>query len=172
MAAKPRWLLEIPSILELLEASDAPVLDRAACERLFKVRRRRAIELMQHFGGYRSGNAVLIDRLDLIRRLQDFSAGPQFAQERARKQRLSERLIVLEKHRRAAAVQIPVRPEALDASVADLPAGVRFEPGKLTVLYTSVEDLLARLYELAQAAANDFDRFTDLANAPSLTGSG
>ena len=69
MAAKPRWLLEIPSILELLEASDAPVLDRAACERLFKVRRRRAIALMQNFGGYRAGNAVLIDRLGLIRRL-------------------------------------------------------------------------------------------------------
>ncbi len=38
-----------------------PVVDRATCERLFQVRRRRAIYLLQGFGGYVAGNTVLIE---------------------------------------------------------------------------------------------------------------
>ena len=59
MPAKPQWLLRIPAIREYLRGMDCPVLDRASCERLFGVRRRRAIELMHFFGGYKAGNTVL-----------------------------------------------------------------------------------------------------------------
>ena len=69
--------------------------------------------------------------------------------------------VELEKHSRAAAVRIPVGPAVL--SPACLPAGIFFEPGRLTVDYGSVEELLRRFYELAQAAANDFDEFSKLA---------
>ena len=44
---------------------EPPVVDRGACEKLFGVGRRQAIELMHGFGGYRSGNAVLLDRAAL-----------------------------------------------------------------------------------------------------------
>jgi hypothetical protein len=62
--AKARWLLQIPVILEQLRTLDAPVADRAMCEQIFGVRRRRAIELMHCFGGYQAGNTVLLDRMD------------------------------------------------------------------------------------------------------------
>lgn len=130
MPGKSRWLLQIPSIIDQLTALDVPVLDRAACERIFGVKRRRAIDLMQRFGGYQAGNTILIDRQDLIRQLQSMADDPDVERERRRKQRLSEQLVKLEKHRRAAAVRIPVGPEALSCTVADLPGGVRFEPGK------------------------------------------
>ena len=74
----------------------------------FRVQRRRAIDLMQRFGGYRSGNTVLLNRLDLIRRLQEMAADPDIEQEHERKRRLSDHLVKLEKYRRAAAVQIYV----------------------------------------------------------------
>jgi len=160
MAAKSRWLMQIPNIIEELSKLDTPVVDRAIWESIFGVKRRRAIDLMQRFGGYQAGNTVLIDRLTLICQLRAMHDEPEVERERERKQRLSERLVQLQKHRRAAAVRIPVGPEAAHCMVADLPPGVCFEPGKLTIQYDGVENLLSRLYELAQAAANDFDRFT------------
>ena len=159
MAAKSRWWSDIPNIIEQLSAINTPVIDRAACECLFAVRRRRAIDLMQRFGGYRSGNTVLLDRLELIRQLEEVNNAPEVEQERRRKKHLAEELSKLEKHRRAAAVRIDVSPRAYDCTVADLPTGISFAPGKLVVQYNSVEELLARLFELAQAAANDYDRF-------------
>jgi hypothetical protein len=56
MPAKSSWLLRIPEILNLLSAMHNPVIDRASCEQLFGVRRRRAIELIRLFGGYTAGN--------------------------------------------------------------------------------------------------------------------
>src|ERR1035438_7663896 len=45
MPAKAQWLLRVPEILAELAALDVPVLDRAVCERLFRLRRRRTIDL-------------------------------------------------------------------------------------------------------------------------------
>ena len=62
MAAKSRWLMKIPNIIEELSKLDIPVVDRTIYENVFGVKRRRAIYLMQRFGGYQAGNTVLIDR--------------------------------------------------------------------------------------------------------------
>jgi hypothetical protein len=161
MSAKSRWLLQIPDIIDRLGKLHTPVIDRAICEKIFRVKRRRAIALMQGFGGYRTGNTVLIDRAALMEKLHTMLTEPAVEVERQRKRRLSEHLVKLEKHRRAAAVRIPVGPESAHCTMSDLPVDVCFEPGKLIVRFNDVEQLLARLYELAQAAANDFDRFTE-----------
>src|ERR1039458_5601050 len=47
MPAKAQWLLRVPEILAELAALDVPVLDRAVCERLFRLRRRRTIDLSE-----------------------------------------------------------------------------------------------------------------------------
>ncbi len=163
MAAKSQWMLDIPNIVEQLSTLDTPVVDRRTCERLFGVQRRRAIDLMQRFGGYRSGSSILLDRLGLVRQLQDLAGHPEIERESARKRRLSDHLVKLERHRRAASVRINVGPDATNCMMSDLPVGVSFGSGKLMVEYGGIEDLLAKLYQLAQAAANDFDRFTSTA---------
>ena len=43
------------------------------------VRRRRAIQLMHTFGGYQTGQALLIDRAELMRQLEALEAGAEFA---------------------------------------------------------------------------------------------
>ena len=43
MPTKKTWLLRLPEIREELSAMKVPVVDRAIFERLFGVRRRRAI---------------------------------------------------------------------------------------------------------------------------------
>ena len=54
---------------------------------------------------------------------------------------------------------IPVDPEVLSRKIADLSAGVALEAGHLHITFAGAEDLLFKLYELSQAASNDFDRF-------------
>jgi hypothetical protein len=159
MPSKPNWLLHIPAILSQLRDLTFPIIDRRMCESLFGVGRRRAIELMQHFGGYRSGNTVLVDRLELIAKLEDLWASPQARGERKRKARLADRLESLRRARKAASVLIPVEPLGQTHRFPDLPERVSVSSGQLTVRFSRTEELLQRLFEVAQAAANDLDSF-------------
>jgi hypothetical protein len=139
-------------------ALQAPVIDRALLERLFGVRRRRAIQLMAFFGGFQTGRAFLIDRLDLIRQLEPIEASADFAVEAQRKQRLTEALEKLRRLRVAATVIIPVQRKPCE-HLSDLPEGVELQPGRLRVEFCKAEELLAKLFALSQSAASDFDAF-------------
>jgi hypothetical protein len=155
MPAKPAWFLELPRILDNVRGLPCPVLDRAAFELLFQVRRRQAIQLMHRFGGYQIGKTFLIDRLQLVAELERACAGTDFAFEVRRKQRLAESMEKLERHRAAAQVRIPVAP----STVAGLPfpSDVDLTPGRLTIEFASPEDLLSKLFLLAQKIAEDFE---------------
>jgi hypothetical protein len=159
MPAKPRWLLKIPAIVDSLTALNSPVVDRSVFEKLFGLRARRARELMHRFTGYECGNTVVIDRLALIDALQRIAESPEAIAERARKERLSAELARMERYRSASLVRIPVPADVHDRTVADLPAGVKFEAGRLTIDFDNPLQLLSKLYELSQAAANDLDGF-------------
>ena len=157
MPAQPRWLLHLPEIIEDLCALDAPVAGRATIESLFGLRRRQAINLMHSFGGYQIGKTALIERGVLIERLRELAGGERFRFEHQRHERVAGRLETLRRQRQAAGVAIRVEPPP--ASNASLPEGVQLEAGRLSIGFTSVEDLLAKLYGIAQAAAEDFTRF-------------
>ena len=169
MPPKSTWFTHIPEIIERLDALNTPVVDRAVCERLFGVRSRRANDLMQIFGGYRSGNTVLLDRVSLIRSLQHLASTSEFAWECNRKYKLSDRLNELHRYRRATAVKLPVSTGVRGYDSKDLPANVVLEPGRLVVRFGATEELFARLFELAQAAVDNFDAIRALAEirAPS-----
>ena len=159
MPAKPTWLVRIPQILDDLQQLSVPVVDRGMFERLFDVRRRRAITLMRDFGACQAGGTLLIDRLKLIEKLGALKHGQEFEQERRRKQRLRDSLDEL--HRSRAGANIPIRPLplALRKRLPDLPIGIRVGDRELAIEYDNVEQLLQRLYELSQAAAADFEAF-------------
>jgi hypothetical protein len=61
MPIKKTWLLRLPEIRAELTAIEVPVVDRAVFERVFGVRRRRAIQLLHHFGGFQAGRTFLVD---------------------------------------------------------------------------------------------------------------
>ena len=159
MPAKPVWLLKIPEIIRMLEAFDVPVVDRAIIERLFGLRRRQAIELLHRFGGFESGRTFLVDRHVLIENLRRLAAGEEFDRESRRKERLDGAIDRLRRYQTAARVSIPVPPDVFNRKLKDLSAGVALEPGHLHVAFSGAEELLSKLYELAQVASNDFDRF-------------
>jgi hypothetical protein len=86
MPAKAPWLLQIPEIVAQLEVFDVPVVDRAIVERVFGLRRRRAIELLHRFGGYQAGRTFLIERRVLIDQLRRLAEGEDFQGESRRKE--------------------------------------------------------------------------------------
>jgi hypothetical protein len=159
MPAKAQWLLKIPDIVAMLETFEAPVVDRAVVEHVFGLRRRRAIELLHHFGGYQAGRTFLVDRRVLIDRLRRLADGQEFQMESRRKERLGHKVDQLRRHQPAAQVRIPVQADVFSRKLAELPAQVTLEPGHLHIAFSGTEDLLSKLYELSQAASNDFDRF-------------
>ena len=159
MPARKTWLLRLTQIREELSALTVPVIDRAVFERIFGVRRRRAVQLMHFFAGFQTSQALLVDRLELLRQLAPLEASAEYVLERCRRERLTEALEKLRRHHQAAAVALPVQPDVLGRKLAELPEGICLEPGRLRVNFTRAEELLATLYELAQAAANDFESF-------------
>jgi len=157
MPVKKTWLLRLPEIQQELAGLEVPVLDRAVFERIFGVRRRRAIQLMHYFGGYESGRALLVDRVELLRQLEPLQAGAEFVIEHRRRQRLTEALENVRRSRIAAKVLI--RPLLFNGELAQLPAGIGLEPGILRIDFRGAEDLLSKLLAVAQTAAADFEAF-------------
>jgi hypothetical protein len=159
MPAKAQWLLRVPEILEELRALDVPVVDRAVCESLFRLRRRRAIDLLRCFGGYQAGRTFLIDRSKLVAQLEQIQESPDFRMEWRRKERLAERLAEMRRLQAGARVAIPVEAAVMGQRLPDLPAGVGLSAGALHIQFQSSEELLSKLFALAQAIANDFEAF-------------
>jgi hypothetical protein len=159
MPAKPPWLLLIPEIVAAVETFDVPVVDRSTIERLFGLRRRRAIQLMHEFGGYQAGRTFLIDRKKFLDQLRRLTEGEGWQVENRRRERLDQQLDGLRRDQAAIRVKIPVETEAVGRNIQELSAGVDLAPGCLRIEFDNCEDLLRKLYELSRAAANDFDRF-------------
>jgi hypothetical protein len=167
MPAKAQWLLRIPEILAELAALDVPVVDRAVCERLFRLRRRRAIDLIRFFGGYQAGRTYLVDRPKLAAQLELIRDSPDFKMEWQRKERLAERLDGIRRLKPGALVAIATDPEGISQRLPDLPAGVGLSPGALHIQFQSPEELLSKLFALAQAIANDYEAFEKRASRSS-----
>ena len=154
MPARPRWWSHIPQIVEQLKTVNTSWLDRSSIEQIFGVRRRRAIELLNAFGGFQTGRTFLIERDSLIHHLQAILNHRDFDWERRRRSRLSEALTEAMQQTQARQVSIPV----LAPSPA-LPDGVRVAPGSMIIEFQGVQDLLAKFYAISQAAARDFEAF-------------
>ena len=162
MPAKPEWLLRLPEIRAELEHLDVPIVDRAGIERIFGLKRRRAIELMHEFGGYQAGRTFLLDRARLLEALHSLESREDYAVEKRRRERLRDVVEASREHLILTRVQIPVHAAAVRPSLDRLAPGVFLIPGMLSIEFRHPIELLEKLYALAQAIAHDFERFEGL----------
>ena len=162
MPARPEWLLRLPEIRAELEYLEVPVVDRSGIERLFCLKRRRAIELMHQFGGYQTGRTFLVERKGLLQALEALQSQDGYVAERGRRERLRDVVEVSREHLLAIQVRIPVRPATSRPSLDRLAPGVHLTPGMLSIEFLQPIDLLEKLYGLAQAITHDFDKFEGL----------
>ncbi len=135
-------------------------LDRQAIEKLFLVRERRARQLMVSLPGLQVGNAFAVDRLALLKRMEETGAGDRCQWERSRRTRVIEEL---DRSRRHLAARYVVVPAAREREVSGLGEGIDLTPGELRVRFDGAADLAAKLFELSQAMANDWDAFVEKA---------
>ena len=56
--------------------------------------------------------------------------------------------------------------------LSGLPAGVSVEPGRIEVRFSGAKDAVGRLFALAQALTNDYERFEELVERGDLAGGG
>ena len=158
MPPKPQWFHRVPQILEQLEALEAPILDRACIEKLFHLGRWQANALVKRFGGFPSGNTFLLERDELVRRLEAIRDGEPFSRETKRRRRVLHELEEASRLQKARAVKVRVSRDEID-KLRGLPEGVTIQAGQLVVEFDGVEELLRRLYELSQSAARNFYAF-------------
>lgn len=161
MPAQPTWFPRLTEILAELRAMEKiSVIDRQAFERLFHVRDRRARALMSRFAGTQIGNAWAVDRLQLIVVLEQIQRGQDFQFEQRRRERIATVYEQAKREHPARQVQIPIRKESRSRTLDSLPSSIQIQPGELSIRFSSAEDLAAKLFELSQAMARDWDAFT------------
>jgi hypothetical protein len=114
---------------------------------------------MNRFGGYQAGRTLLIGRDQLVAQLDAIVAGDDFQREGARRERLAAAVENVRRTREGEAVRIPISPAIFATRMATLGPGVQLRLGKLEVEFTGAEDLLRKLFSLAQAIANDYAGF-------------
>ena len=98
MPAQPAWFHRLDEILGALRVIGFTHLDRLAVEKLFRVRQRRARQIMAGLEGLRVGNAAAVWREALIARLERTADGGVFQWEGNRRARLVEALDLARRH--------------------------------------------------------------------------
>jgi hypothetical protein len=160
MPAQPTWFHRLDEIVCELRALGTDYLDRQAVERIFGVRERRARQIMGGLPCLPVGNAVAVSRSALIKRLEATKVGDRFQWEIARRTRVAVSLETLRNNFAARQVQIPAPADARGRLFDNMSAEIEVRPGELRICFAGAEDLAAKLFELSQAMANDWDRFT------------
>ena len=162
LPSQPTWFHRLEEILSTLRTLEASHLDRHAVEHLFGVGQRRARQLMTGLPCIQLGNAVAVNRLALIDRLENTAKGDPFQWERSRRARVADSLEAIRKDAAARRILIPAAPDSSDRLIRDVIPGVELARGELRVLFDGAEDLASKLFALSQAMANDWDEFSQL----------
>jgi hypothetical protein len=155
MPATPRWLLAIPDAIRQLETLDRELLTRRDLEHLFGVSKARAAILMREFGADRTGNVRTLPRTQLLRRLRARKKGSAFTAEVNRR----DHLVTTLRQARIAGIRVPIPVDTLSLRLAGLPDGVTVERGRIEVTFAGAREAVTRLFALAKALTNDYDRF-------------
>ena len=158
MPAKPRWLLSIPDAISQLEQLDRTLLTRRDIERLFGVSKARAATLMQTFGAELVGNQRTLPRTKLLQQLKKHRGRAAFRVEEGRRARLVAEL----RKARITGIRVPLSVETFNSKLASLPEGVSVERDRIEVRFDGPKNAVERLYALAYALVNDYERFEAL----------
>ncbi len=157
----PSWLERVPTVVQKLQRSNAPpFLDRAAIEALFGVRRRQAIVLLHRWNGYQLGHALVASRESVLADLHKIRHAEIVAEQTNQKERVAAMLGEARLALTLPRIPLPVPAKLSAITFAGLPPGIRLERHRLTVDFPSAQDLVEKLFTLAQAFANDYESLT------------
>lgn len=151
----PRWLLALPDTITQLKALNRDVLTRRDIEQLLVVGRAHAATLMGTFGAGRTGNVRTLPKTQLLKQLRARRKGAVFSGEVERRERMMASL----RQARLSGIRVRMPAAVMSAKLSGLPDGVTVEPGRIEVRFTDAREAVGRLFALAQALTNDYERF-------------
>src|SRR5688572_4558741 len=150
MPDKPTWYGHLGEAIDQLRALPYPWVDRPTLERVLRVRRRRAQQILQPCVRHQLGTNGVADREELIAHLRHLAAGDPAQYERQRRQRFA---LTMEQLNTAWTEQPKTLLEAPTAVVnqelTDLPRGVTLRPGEITVRFSTPVEALEKLLAIA-----------------------
>lgn len=148
----PSYIHKLTGILaEARTPKPIPFFRRGDIEALFGLKKRQAINLMHRIGAVRVSRELAVPQRDLVRWLEERIANPGVLDEQRRHETVIGRIVELKAETAARTLKI-VLPDG--APSTEIPVGVCFQPGLLTVEFHSQEELLERLFLLARAFAS------------------
>jgi hypothetical protein len=160
MPDKPTWCGHVEEAIAELQSLPYPWVDRMTLERVLRIRRRRAQQILQPCVQQQVGTNGVADREELIAHLRRLAAGEVATYERRRRERLAETLQNLHRdwtQQKRTVVEAPTA--VVNQELATLPPGVTLEPGKVTVEFATAVEALEKFLAIAMAVGNDIDGF-------------
>lgn len=171
MPDKPTWCGHLAQVIAELRSLPYPWVDRPTLERVLRVRRRRAQQILQPCVRQQVGTNGVADREELIQHLARLASGESVYYEQRRRDRLAQTLTKLDKawsEQTQTFVEAPTM--IVNQELADLPPGVKLRRGQITVEFSTAVEALEKLLALAMAAGNDLDRFECLVEKDNFRG--
>jgi hypothetical protein len=156
MPDHPFWLERVPAVLDFLASPDAPdTLDRGTIETLLGVRRRRAILILHACKASRRGRDLLAARKAFVAFLKSQSHEAALSRERGRQQQVAEALGLARRELAVPSISLPRQRTTL--TLAGLPEGIHLTQGNLSIDFTTAQDLVEKMFTLAQGFADDYE---------------
>ena len=130
MPSQPAWFQRLDKILSALRSIESTRLDRLAVEKLFRVRQRRARQIMAGLEGLRVGNAAAMSREALIACLEQTAVSGVFQWEGNRRACVVEDLDLVRRQLAAQHVRISASADVRERLLEDLSASIALRLGK------------------------------------------
>jgi hypothetical protein len=163
MPDQPTWCPRLEAVIAALEASGEPWVDAATVEHLLGVSRRRAQQIIRPCVTKMIGRTGLAGKADFILRLREVASGMEAAQETDRKRKVASLIGELRRDRmEGRSLMVESRPDVVNRELANLPAGVSVEPGRITVEFNEPSEALEKLLALAMAIGNNIEQFHEM----------
>jgi hypothetical protein len=154
MNVNPSWFKRLPEIIRIVEEFPEQMLDRMAIEALFDLRIQAAIDAIRQLGGHKLGQSWVISKRTLLLNLYGVREGERFQADTRRRRRVAVEIGHLRENHRARQVVIGTESEFRGQHIEDLP-GVLLGKRELRIEHSGHDDLLRKLFGLAQAIAAD-----------------
>ena len=177
MPVPPTWIPRLPEILAAVKSLPSRELDREQIMRLFRIKRRAALLLMQRLEPKVVRGSWRIDRLRLAAWLEDQTR--EAGRELDRRERLTRSLITADlslPRPNGAFLSVTASQEMRSQAVQGLPPGVRIavgNPSRLEVEFQTLEELAEKLIQAGIALDRNFDHYASLletgTNSPAQT---
>ena len=162
MARHPDWFERLDAIVDSTRQTPIEFFGRQEMKAVFGCSERDSIRLLHKFGAVEVADALSLPRSSLLTQLEALRSGTAYSAFLRQRQQVAKHLAVAHADNVARRRRIPGSAQFQSGkTLADLPTGVRLEPGRIVCEFAYPEDFWGMIDSLADIAAQDPEAFED-----------